>query len=89
MDVLHNEQRFYCQTFYVSNDCSMLELDVRYDWRVLAPNKHHGLFLISDFACLHEQLENYTSYLDIQHIERLFYNQRHSLCSLGLRERSG
>ena len=42
------------RTFYISNDCStigdvyfLLEVDVRYKWRVMPPNTHHSLFPIS------------------------------------------
>ena len=69
----------------------LLELDARYDWWVMAPNVHCSLFPISSsciYMYLHVQLEKYRSYMDIQHIKRLLYYQRHFLCVLELHERS-
>ena len=40
--------------YYQSCLFSMLELNVRYRWPVMAPNTHHSLFLISDLCALHE-----------------------------------
>ena len=54
----------------------------------MAPNMHHSLFMTSHLAYLHTELENYMSYMDIQHIKRLLYYQRDSLCGLELHERS-
>ena len=84
----------HMQTFYILNDCStikdvyllhVLELDVRYEWRVTTLNMHHSLFPISH-SCIYSVLRYLTwkllSYVDVQHIKRLQYYQRHFLCGL-------
>ena len=49
----------------------------------------HASRCLSDrpFVHTYTQLENYISYMDVQHIERLLYYWRHSLCGLELHER--
>ena len=76
-DILHIERVFYYQRWLFS----VLELDVRYDCWVMAPNMHCSVFLISHSCILTitTKLENYRSYMDAQHIEWLLYYQRNSL----------
>ena len=58
------------------------ELVMRYDWQVMAPNTHHSLFLIMHLCVF--------THITVQHIQRLLYYWRHSLCGLEreLHERS-
>ena len=70
---------------------SVLELDVRYEWQVVSPNMHCSLFLRSHlfvYSCIRHILETFRSYVYVQHIERLLYYWRYSLCGLELHERS-
>ena len=73
--VLHIERLLY----HMRCLFSMLEVDARYDWQVMAPNTHHNAFLISHYAYLHSKLEKYRSYMDVLHIEWLFFSWRNSL----------
>ena len=82
---------------YILNNCStigdlfsMLELDVRYDWWVTAPNTHHSLFPLSHLCMLTHI--HVTSKLQVIYrwsaYWRLLYYWRHSLCCLQMHERS-
>ena len=92
MDVLHIKWLLY----YWRCLFSVLELDVRYKWWIMYPNTHCSLFSISHFwvytvvlkthTCI--KLENFRSYVDVEHIEQLLYYRMHSLCGLQLHERS-
>ena len=53
----------------------MLELNIRYNWQIMAPNTHRRFFFSKPFVSLHAQLENYRLYMDGQHIEWLLYYQ--------------
>ena len=48
MGVLHIEWLFYYRRCLFT----VLELDVKCEWRVIAPNMHHSLFPISHFCIL-------------------------------------
>ena len=48
MDILHIELLLY----YWRCPVSVLELDARYDWQVMALNTHHSLFPISNLCVL-------------------------------------
>ena len=66
MHVLQSEMSIFC----VRAGCTC----VRYDWQLIVPNTHCSLFLTHHLcAYLQAQLENYRSYMDILHIERLLY----------------
>ena len=48
MNIVHIERLLYCQRCL----SSVLELDARCDWQVMAPNTHHSFFLISHLCIL-------------------------------------
>ena len=79
----HGEWLLHCWRFLFS----VLELDVRYDWWVMAPTLLAVSFWSAIWASLHAQLENYWLYRDVQHTEWLLYYWRHSLCSSEFQER--
>ena len=72
IDVLLIELLFYHRSCLLS----VLELHVRYDWRVRTPRW-------ATCAYLHAQLENYRSHMDVLYIEWLLY---HNTCLFSLLE---
>ena len=67
---------------------SVLDLDARLDWWVMAPNTYHSFFLNTICACLHASLKNYKLHMGVEHIKWLLYYRAHSLSGLDLQERS-
>ena len=78
----------YRLLYYQRCPVSVLELDERYDRRVMAPNTHRSLFPISHLSVLtHISRKLYRSYVDVPHIELLLYCRWHSLSGLEEHER--
>ena len=66
----NSKTRGRIQTLYLSNNCStiedayfLLELDVRYDWQVMAPNMHHSfLFPVGHLFVLTRMIYERSAY---------------------------
>ena len=77
--------------FYISTDCSTIAdvcFCVRAGWKIRTVSyaSKHALQSLSNKPFV-RILDNFRSYVDVQHIEQLLYHRIHSLCGLELQER--
>ena len=84
MDNLHIDWLLCYQRYLFS----VLELDVRYIWQVMAPNVHCSVFPISNLCVLTCITCELQTLYERSAIEQLLYYWRHSLRGLELHERS-